>query len=308
MTMTMNRKLSMISVPFGLGAGRAGAEQGPESIVRSGLLRQLKQLGIEVAAEREVNLPSAAPAREQLDEVPVPARNAKHLAEVLYTCSALAEQVSAAVTDGCFPLVLGGDHSIAMGTLAGLTRHYRNVGVIWFDAHSDLNTEETSPSGNVHGMSLAVALGRAEFAEMPWSGPYVRADRVVLIGARDLDPGEKEFIRQQGITCFTMHEIDRMGMERVVQEALRIVGSGTDGVHLSFDVDSVDPYEAPGTGTPVQGGVSYREAHLAMELLHESGLVTSAEFVEVNPTLDVNNKTARLAKELIGSLFGQRIL
>ncbi|UHA75736.1 arginase [Paenibacillus sp. 481] len=302
--------MALIRVPFGLGAGNPGAEFGPDSIVHAGLMDRLEQLGLEVSEEQSImpvtRTSDCHPSRTNLAIKP----KAKHLQDVLQMSTALADHVDGAVTHGHFPLVLGGDHSIAIGTLAGLVRHYDNLGVIWFDAHSDLNTEDTSPTGNVHGMSLAVALGIAglNWPHLQWSGPRIKPEHVVLIGCRDLDQGEKAFIREQGITCFTMHEIDRMGIERVVMEALKIVGKGTDGVHLSFDIDSLDPLEAPGTGTAVAGGVSYREAHFALEMMHESGLITSAEFVEVNPTLDVKGKTAKLAVELIGSLLGERIL
>lgn len=299
---TKNRKLSIIRVPFGLGAGQTGAEFGPDSLLDARLLKYLERLKFDVAVNQQVDGPEGTPA--------ITDSKAKYLPEVLKACRSLADHVSEAAESEYFPLVLGGDHSIAIGTLAGLTRHYRNLGVIWFDAHSDLNTEDTSPSGNVHGMSLAVAIGRAgtSWTDLAWKGPHIRPEHLVLVGARDLDSGEKEFIREQGIACFTIHEIDRMGIEKVMREAVRIAGNSTDGVHLSFDVDSIDPLEAPGTGTPVRGGVSYREAHLAMELLYESGIVTSAEFVEVNPSLDVNGQTVRLAVELIGSLLGERIL
>lgn len=298
-----SRKVAMISVPFGLGAGRAGAEMGPESMRQAGLNRRLKQLGIDIASEYEIPCPSAKQLTGQQ-------QNAKYLTEVIEVSKKLSDQVSEVVASHAFPLILGGDHSIAIGSIAGLSRHYQNLGVIWFDAHSDLNTEDTSPSGNIHGMSLATALGwtHLKLTDVNGSSIPIQAKNVVIIGARDLDPGEREFIRSNGIACYTMHEIDRMGMERVIQEALHIAGNGTDGIHLSFDVDSVDPLEAPGTGTPVRGGVSYREAHFALELLCESGAITSADFVEVNPLYDQNYKTARLATELIGSLLGERIL
>jgi len=253
---------------------------------------------------------TAAAVHSEAAATAAPVRKAKYVDEVIAMSDALSEQVQASIESGRFPLVLGGDHSIAIGTLAGLTQQYQQLGVIWFDAHADLNTEETSPSGNVHGMSLAVALGRASLTEGQWNWPGkpLNPKNIVLVGSRDLDPGERSYIREQGIACFTMHDIDRYGMLHVMKEAIRIASDGTDGVHLSFDVDSVDPGEAPGTGTPVRGGVSYREAHLALELLHESGIVTSAEFVEVNPSLDTDNRTARLALELIGTLLGDRIL
>lgn len=304
----MNVPLSIIQVPFGLGAGRRGAELGPECLMQSGLVRHLNQLGLAVAEDRKVNCTAAAKA--EAPSASVAEGKAKYVPEVVAMSDALAEQVQAVVESGRFPLVLGGDHSIAIGTLGGLTQQYRKLGVIWFDAHADLNTEDTSPSGNVHGMSLAVALGRASLTEGKWNWPGNHLDpkNVVLVGSRDLDPGERSYIREQGIACFTMHDIDRYGMLHVMQEAIRIASDGTDGVHLSFDVDSLDPIEAPGTGTPVRGGVSYREAHLALELLHEAGIVTSAEFVEVNPSLDSDNRTARLALDLIGTLLGDRIL
>lgn len=304
----MNIPLSIIQVPFGLGAGRRGAELGPECLMQSGLVRHLNQLGLAVAEDRKVNCIAAAKAKAPAE--PINAGKAKYVPEVIAMSDALAEQVQAVVESGRFPLVLGGDHAIAIGTLGGLTQQYRKLGVIWFDAHADLNTEDTSPSGNVHGMSLAIALGRGSLTEGQWKWPGNHLDpkNVVLVGSRDLDPGERSYIREQGIACFTMHDIDRYGMLHVMQEAIRIASEGTDGVHLSFDVDSLDPIEAPGTGTPVRGGVSYREAHLALELLHESGIVTSAEFVEVNPSLDTDNRTARLALDLIGTLLGDRIL
>lgn len=184
------------------------------------------------------------------------------------------------------------------------------MGVIWVDAHSDLNTEITSPSGNMHGIPLAAALGltQLKLTQILPGAVQLKPENCVIIGARDLDRDEKTLIRSRGITCFTMYEIDRLGIEHVVQEALRIAGTGTDGLHVSFDIDSVDPFEAPGTGTPVRGGLSYREAHLAMELMSESGLITSVDMVEVNPSLDRNNQTSKLAVELLGSLFGSRIL
>ncbi|WP_339322400.1 arginase [Paenibacillus sp. FSL W8-0194] len=296
------QSISIIRVLFGLGAGRPGSEHGPDSIMKFGLAKKLAGLGYDVEADRSIRLPEGvrSPAGTKM----------KHVQEVLAVCTRLGEAVSEAVADGRIPLVLGGDHSIAIGSLAGLTRHYGNMGVIWVDAHSDLNTESTSPSGNMHGISLAAGMGltHLKLNQIAEGAASLKAEHCVIIGARDLDRDEKALIRSCGLTCFTMHEIDRLGIEQVVREALRIAGQGTDGVHLSFDIDSVDPIEAPGTGTPVRGGLSYREAHLLLELLSESGAVTSADFVEVNPLLDRNNQTSKLAVELIGSLFGSRIL
>lgn len=298
----MDKDVSLIHVPFGLGAGQAGAEYGPESIMQAGLRERMLASGIHIADEVHIPCPTST--------IPPLNPRAKYLPEVLDINRKLAEQMAVAMGKNHFPLVLGGDHSLAMGTLAGLTRVRNNVGVIWFDAHSDLNTVYTSPSGNLHGMSLAVSLGWTNwhFADARGNYRFIDPKHVVIIGARDLDIGEKAVIRQHGIACYTMHEIDRMGMEAVIQQALHIATAGTDHVHLSFDIDSVDPSEAPGTGTPVRGGVSYREAHFALELLSESGAVHSADFVEVNPTLDDAQKTSTLAMELICSLLGERIL
>ncbi|MWV47349.1 arginase [Paenibacillus sp. HJL G12] len=298
----VQQSISIIRVPFGLGAGRPGSENGPESMLKFGLVKKLEGLGYDVQADQCIRLPQGihSPAGSTM----------KHVQEVLTVSGLLGKAVGDAVAAGHIPLVLGGDHSIAMGSLAGLTGHYRNMGVIWVDAHSDLNTESTSPSGNMHGISLAVGLGLShiKLRQISEGAVALKPENCVIIGARDLDREEKALIRSCGLTCFTMHEIDRLGIEKVVQKALQIAGNGTDGVHLSFDIDSVDPIEAPGTGTPVRGGLSYREAHLSLELMSESGLITSADFVEVNPLLDRNNQTSKLAVELIGSLFGSRIL
>ncbi|WP_411553826.1 arginase [Paenibacillus lautus] len=294
--------VSIIPVPFDRGATRRGAGQGPDAIFGAGLKRKLDALGVTYQVDDLAALP------ERKDEAHHPRLN--HLTEVITMNEQLAARVSALAEAGTFPLVLGGDHSIAIGTLAGLTRHYRNLGVIWIDAHSDLNTPNTTPTGNIHGMSLAVSLGRGDRRLTSIGGvkSTIKPGHVVLIGARSLDQGERDFIRREGIACFTMQDIDRMGMFRVMEEAIRISSTGTDGVHLSFDIDSVDPKIAPGTGTPVQGGLSYREAHLAMEMLSESGILTSAEFVENNPLLDRGQKTSRLLVGLIGSMLGESIL
>lgn len=298
----VQQSIEVIRVPFGLGAGRPGSENGPDRLMKFGLVKKLQALGYDVQADQIVSLPDGIASP--------PGTRMKHVQETLAVSGLLGEAVYDAAAAGYIPLILGGDHSIAMGSMAGLTRHYRSLGVIWMDAHSDLNTEATSPSGNMHGISLAVGLDLSHIKLRQIAGGAVplKPENCVILGARDLDRDEKALIRSCGLTCFTMYEIDRLGIEKVVQEALRIAGNGTDGVHLSFDIDSVDPIEAPGTGTPVRGGLSYREAHLALELMSESGRITSADFVEVNPLLDRNNQTSKLAVELIGSLFGSRIL
>ncbi|NBD24472.1 arginase [Paenibacillus glycinis] len=297
------KKVRLIRVPFWLGGGKAGTDLGPEYIVKAGLMRKLRAMDIEVEDEIEVDCPvqpllTGAPAR------------IKYLPEVLEMSGLVGEQVYRAAARDSFPLILGGDHSVAIGSLAGLTAHYENLGVIWFDAHGDLNTEETTPSGNMHGMALAIAIGKSNFklTDIPGAGSLIKKENIVIIGARELDPGERELIRSEGIACFSMHEIDRLGIAAVIEKALEIAGNGTDGIHVSFDLDCLDPREAAGVGTPVPGGLNYREAHFALELLSESKRVTSMDIVEVNPLLDYDRRTATLAVELATSLLGKRIL
>jgi arginase len=222
--------------------------------------------------------------------------------------------VEKAAGDGKFPIVLGGDHSIAVGTIAGMTKHYRKskkkIGVIWIDAHADMNTPATSPSGNVHGMPLAATLGMGprELTHIGGFSPKVKAQNAVLIGIRDVDDEESTNVTTSGVNAFTMRDIDELGMRTVMARAIEAASIGTDGIHLSFDMDSIDPDDAPGVGTPVRGGLTYREAHLAMEVLSDSNLLRSIEVVEVNPILDTANRTALLAVELIASAMGKRIL
>ncbi|MDR6879104.1 arginase [Bacillus sp. 3255] len=305
--MSTKPTIAAISVPFDLGAGLRGARKGPEAILQAGLLQGLQQIEITAEHVAEIRLPDdkATPLPPDADT-----KNLKFLAEVIEVNKLLAAEVSKAAGQGRFPLVLGGDHCIAIGTLAGLSAHYKNLGVIWIDAHSDLNTADTSPSGNIHGMSLAVSIGMGHplLTAIMGDHPRVKPEHIVLIGCRSLDEGEKKLIRSLGIKCYTMYDIDRRGMAAVMQDAIDYISAKTDGVHLSFDVDSLDPLEAPGTGTTVKGGLHFREAHLAVEMLHEAGIVTSAEFVEVNPLLDDNNKTSQLAVGLISSLLGEQIL
>lgn len=304
--MSIPPKIAAISVNFDLGAGRRGASHGPKAIFEAGLLPALHQMGYIVDHVSDLHLnEKVTPLNDLVDTT-----NLKYFAEVIDINTRLAEQISDVVTQAYFPLVIGGDHSIAIGTIAGLASHYQQLGVIWIDAHSDLNSPETSPSGNIHGMSLAVSLGIGHplLTQISGISPKVKPENIVLIGARSLDEGEKKLIRLLGIKCYTMYDIDRKGMAHVMQEAIDYIKIRTDGVHLSYDVDSVDPMEAPGTGTTVKGGLHFREAHLAVEMLHEAGIVTSAEFVEVNPLLDESNKTSELAVSLISSFFGDQIL
>lgn len=300
----MRKKVSIIGVPMDLGQTRRGVDMGPSALRYAGIVQRLESLNYEVVDRGDIEIGRPAKLDVKNDE------NLKDLKEVVKANQQLASIVSEVVDEGHFPLILGGDHSIAIGTLAGVANKYKNLGVIWFDAHGDLNTGETSPSGNIHGMPLAVSLGlgHPDLTGIGNYTPKVKPENIVIIGARSLDEGEKVLIREQGIKVFTMHEIDRMGMTRVMEEALEHVTRNTDGIHISIDLDALDPQDAPGVGTPVIGGVTYREANLAMEMLAERKLITSAEIVEVNPILDTKNQTAEAAVGLAGSLFGEKLL
>jgi arginase len=301
------RSLTFIGVPLDLGAGRRGVDMGPSAFRVAGLADKVRELGYEVrdAGDLPVKI-----AETQGPGDPTK----KYLKEIREVCERLRDSVDAVVKQGSLPVVLGGDHSIAMGTLAGLSRHFRKrnekVGLIWFDAHADANTPETSPSGNIHGMPLAVALGLGDPSLVNLAGfaPMVEGSRAALVGIRDVDPAERANVKASGIGAFTMRDIDERGMRAVMEEAIKRATSGTAGFHVSFDLDGMDPSAAPGVGTPSAGGLSYREAHLAMEMLSDTGKVVAAELVEVNPVLDHMNGTARLAIELLASLLGKRIL
>lgn len=296
--------ISIIGVPLDLGQSRRGVDMGPSAIRYAGLVEKLETIGHEVT-----DLGNIAVETVKCSEAHT--LNLKNLTEVLNANSGLAENVDKVVQQNKFPLVLGGDHSIAIGTLAGLANKYNNLGVIWYDAHADMNTSETSPSGNIHGMPLAVGIGvgHKRLVNLFKEGPKVNPKNTVIIGARAVDPGERVLIKEKGIKVFTMHEIDKCGMTAVMKETIAYLrAQNVDGVHLSLDLDALDPLYTPGVGTPVQGGISYRESHLAMEMLAESNLVTSVEVVEVNPILDEKNKTADVAVALMGSLFGEKLL
>jgi arginase len=295
------KRVCIVGAPLDLGQSRRGVDMGPSAIRYSGLAERLDGIGVEVedAGNVVVALPEIA---GMVDE------RVRYLDEILAACAEIGRKVADAGAAERTPLVLGGDHSIAMGTLAGLSSISGPGGVLWVDAHADLNRPETSPSGNVHGMPLAAALGACGFAidgfgDPPWVDP----GRVALVGIRELDVGEKAFVRERGIAAFTMSEIDRRGIGEVVREAIEIV-AGDNFVHLSLDVDVCDPEIAPGVGTPVRGGLAYREAHLAMELIAEAAILTSLEVVELNPILDHANTTGDLAVELIASALGASIL
>ncbi len=294
--------MAVIGASLDLGAGRRGVDMGPSAIRYAGLAARIEELGRTCIDLGNVQTPVA-------EATPVGNEHARFLREILQTCGRVADLVTSARERGRLPLVLGGDHSVALGTLGGLARSSQPGGVLWVDAHGDLNRPETSPSGNVHGMVLAAAmgLGGPAFENAGWPVPSVDPKRVALVAVRSLDAGERELLSELNATVFTMSDIDRHGIERTIRESLeRIQGPGF--VHLSFDLDAVDPDVAPGVGTPVRGGLSYREAHLAMELVAESGLLDSLEIVEVNPILDRENETGKLAVELAASALGARIL
>ncbi|WP_394236902.1 arginase [Niallia oryzisoli] len=297
------KKLSIIGMPMDLGQMRRGVDMGPSAMRYAGIYENLSKLFDEIDDKGDI-------AIGRPEVVIDPNSNLRNLHLVAEKNEELAKAVSKIIEEGSFPLVLGGDHSIAIGTLSGVSKHYKNLGVIWFDAHGDLNTAETSPTGNIHGMPLAVSIGLGHelLTNMMGYSPKVKPEHIVIIGARSLDEGERALIKEKGIKVYTMHELDRLGMTKVMEETIDYLKEKTDGVHLSLDLDGLDPADAPGVGTPVTGGVSYRESHLAMEMLAESGIITSAEFVEVNPILDEKNKTAAAAVKLMGSLFGEKLL
>ena len=299
----MNKlNITIIGVPMDLGQNRRGVDMGPSAIRYAGAIERLKSLGHNVKDKGDIVI-----GRKEISNN----KKLRNLEEVVEGNTKLANEVMEILAEGDYPLVLGGDHSIAIGTLAGLANKYKNLGVIWYDAHADLNTEETSPSGNIHGMPLAVSLGlgHTDLVKIRTTTPKIVPENVVIIGARSVDPGERELIKEKGIKVFTMHEIDKLGMTEVMNQTIEYFHEReVDGVHLSLDLDGIDPLYTPGVGTPVPGGISYRESHLAMEMLYSSNLITSAEFVEINPILDEKNKTADVAVALMGSLFGESLV
>ena len=296
------REVAIIGAALDLGQGRRGVDMGPSAIRYAGLEERLQSLGYRVRDHGNVEtaVPEATALRDE---------RARFLPEIKETCERIAAKVVEESNAGAMPLVLGGDHSVALGTLGGLASLHGQGGVLWIDAHPDINTPETSPSGNVHGMPLAAALGLAgpAFESDAWPLPAVDPRRVALLGLRQTDEGERRLLRDAGVRVFTMSEIDRIGVERAMREALdRVAGPGF--VHVSLDMDALDPDVAPGVGTPVRGGLTYREAHLALELVAESGLAGSFEVVEVNPILDRENTTASTAVELVASVLGKTII
>ncbi|WP_142827625.1 arginase [Planococcus soli] len=302
----MNKlNISIIGVPMDHGQNRRGVDMGPSAIRYAGVVDRIEELGHTVSDEGDIQI-------GQADGSVDTSTNLRNLKAITEATEALGDKVFEVAEAGNFPLVLGGDHSIAIGTLSGISERHENLGVIWYDAHADMNTSDTSPSGNIHGMPLAASfgLGHEKLTNIRGYSPKVKPENIVIIGARSVDPGERQLIKELGIRVYSMHEIDKMGMNAVIEDSIRYLKEErkTDAVHLSLDLDGIDPMYTPGVGTPVPGGISYRESHLAMEMLFDAGIITSAEFVEVNPILDEKNRTADVAVALIGSLFGEKLL
>lgn len=295
----MKQKISIVGAPMWLGQRRYGVNMGADAIRAAGLLKQLKTVHDDIIDSGNIDIARSAAAREG-------EHNVRNLQSVAAACTRLADSVSDIIGKGRFPLVLGGDHSIAIGTLAGTARHYANLGVIWYDAHTDINTPETTPSGNIHGMPLAAAmgLGHPALTHIGGSCPKIKPQNIVFMGVRDMDPGEKALIETYKIKTYTAGDIKRRGIKQVVAEAISYLRARCDGVHLSFDFDGIDPADAPGVGTPVKAGMSFAESLIAVRMLAGSGMITSAEFVELNPILDDNNRTAVAAVTIIGELLG----
>ncbi len=302
------RRIRVLGVPLDLGASRRGVDMGPSAMRVAGLEARLEALGHQVADGGNIRVEIAETQASG-------SRNARYLAEIAETCTRTAEAVLKTLEEGVTPMLLGGDHSLAAGSVSGVAEFYRRkgekIGLVWIDAHTDINTPETSPSGNVHGMPLAalLGLGPEPLARIYGYSPKIAAENTVLIGVRDIDAAERENIRRAGVThVYTMRDIDERGMRAVMEEGLIAAGEGTAGYHVSLDMDWIDPEDAPGVGTPVRGGATYREAHLAMEILADHGRLLSFEIVEVNPVIDEHNRTADLAVELACSAFGKKIL
>jgi arginase len=297
------RDIAIIGVPVDLGAGRRGVDMGPGAIRYAGIKERLAALGHRVRDLGNI----AVPLAEEFDP-PAQGEPLRYLDPIAQVNLDLARRVADVVAEGSFPLILGGDHSLAIGSISGVARG-RKIGLLWVDAHGDFNTPETTPSGNIHGMSVAALTGRGHprLASLLEPGPVLREGNIAMVGIRDLDGAEREVLRASGIHVFTMHDIDRRGLAAVMEEALLRVTMGTAGFQVSLDMDALDPSEAPGVGTPVLGGISYREAHLAMEMVAQSGHIVGLDLVEVNPILDSHNITAELAVEFALSALGKRI-
>ena len=298
-------QIDLIGVPLDLGASRRGVDMGPYAVRAAGLGGALLALGHHVHDHGNL-------AVADRGTFPPDARGADFIPTIAAVCDELSRRVESSVAQRHFPVVLGGDHSLAAGSVAGAARAMRargeKLGLVWIDAHGDINTPETSPSGNVHGMPVAHLLGHGDPRLQFTDGAAVRPEHTFLIGIRDLDPGERMHLRAYGVHVFTMHDVDRRGLSDVMEEAIALATIGANGLWVSYDVDVQDPVHAPGVGTPVAGGLSWREGHLVMEMIADSGLLVGLDLVEVNPILDVSNRTAELAVGLVSSALGKRIL
>ena len=301
----MNHKIDIIGAPSTYGQKKLGVDLGPDAIRYAGLLERLQRLDLDVNDKGNIKVPAVDILKFKSQQ-----EGLQNFDEIVEVSQRLSEATSDSIEAGRFPLILGGDHSIAVGSISGISKHYDNLGVIWYDAHGDLNVPEESPSGNVHGMPLRVLAGEGNETLVNLNGfaPKVKPEHIVLIGMRDLDLGERAYIKKHNILTYTMADVDRLGIETVMKETIAYLENKTDGIHLSLDVDALDPVEAPGTGTRVRGGLTYRESHYGLELLHQSNLITSLDVVEVNPLIDYKNVTAEQAVALIGTLFGERLL
>lgn len=297
--------IDLIGVPMDLGADRRGVDMGPSALRYAGVQISLEKLGHSVNDRGNISV--AGPEQQRVQD-----RTAKYVEEIARTCKLLADQVAESIDASRVPLVVGGDHSIAMGTGLGLARSGRHFGTLWIDTHADINTPATSPSGNVHGMPIAALLGMEPAGMMKsvlhWEEPPLSPQRLALLGVRDVDPGERRALKEWGIRLFTMSDIDRQGIAATIDAALEYLCSQCDSLYVSFDLDVLDPSVAPGVGTPKEGGLTYREGHLVMETIAQSGQLSALEVVEINPILDVGNKTARVARDLIGSAFGASVV
>lgn len=302
----MNQRIEIIGAPSTFGQKKLGVNLGPDAIRYAGLLSRLKKMGLDVIDKGNIEVPTLDVEKFNSDQ-----EGLRNYDEIVTVSENLSKATSEIVKKGNFPLTLGGDHSIAVGSISGISQHYENLGVIWYDAHGDLNVPEESPSGNVHGMPLRILAGDGpdELVNINDFTPKVKPENIVLIGMRDLDEGERKYIKDKNIKTFTMADIDRFGIQEVIERSLEYLKSrNIDGLHFSLDVDALDPAETPGTGTRVMGGLSYRESHFALELLNESKLVTSMDIVEVNPLIDNSNHTAEQAVALLGTFFGEKLL
>lgn len=302
--MTKTKAIDIIGAPSTFGQRKLGVDLEPTAIRYAGLISRLKQLDLDVYDKGDIKVPVV-----NIEKFHSEQKGLRNYDEIIDVNQKLNKEVSASIENNRFPLVLGGDHSIAVGSVSAISKHYNNLGVIWYDAHGDLNIPEESPSGNIHGMPLRILTGEGPKELLELNSNVIKPENIVLIGMRDLDKGERQFIKDHNIKTFTMSDIDKLGIKEVIENTIEYLKSrNVDGVHLSLDVDALDPLETPGTGTRVLGGLSYRESHFALELLHQSHLISSMDLVEVNPLIDSNNHTAEQAVSLVGTFFGETLL